>query len=192
MIVNLINYISDIYKNFGDKIIISIIILIVGIFLIFIFNFLIKKAFNRVITDRTLNIYLMRSISVTLWIILFVTLLANLGFNVTAFVAGLGIMGFIVGFATRDIFSNLAAGFLILVTKPFKVDDEIEVSGIRGIVEKIDLSYLVLISENNRYIIIPNSKIWGNPITNYSKLIKRQDKKAMKEKSANKREYIQA
>ena len=91
-------------------------------------------------------------------IILSITLLGNLGFDVTGFIAGLGIIGFIIGFATKDIFSNLAAGLLILITKPYKVDDEIEAAGIKGSVQEINMTFTVLISEKTQYIVLPNSK----------------------------------
>jgi len=85
-------------------------------------------------------------------------------------VAGLGVMGFIVGFATKDIFANLAAGLMIMGTRPFKVDDHVLVAGIKGTVKEINMSCCIIIGEDSTYITIPNVKIWGTPIKNFSRL----------------------
>ena len=85
------------------------------------------------------------------------------------FIAGLGALGFIIGFATKDIFSNFAAGILLLIYKPFKVGDKVEIIGLKGIINEINLSACILLTEKNEWTLLPNSKIWGNPIKNFSK-----------------------
>ncbi|MCH8329341.1 MAG: mechanosensitive ion channel family protein, partial [Nanoarchaeota archaeon] len=104
---------------------------------------------------------------VVLWFILLVIVLANLGIDVTGLIAGLGIMGFIVGFALKDTLGNLASGVFILFHKPFKVGDWIKVAGIVGGVERVGIAACVLKSPDNTKITIPNSKIWGDVIQNF-------------------------
>lgn len=94
----------------------------------------------------------------------FITALGTLGIDVSALVAGLGLTGFALGFAFRDVLSNLLAGVLILLYKPFHRGDHIIVSGLDGTVTEIDLRYTRLKSEG-KIILIPNSNLFTNPIT---------------------------
>jgi len=93
-----------------------------------------------------------------------VTALGTTGVDVTALVAGLGLTGFALGFAFRDALSNLLAGLLILIHRPFARHDHIAVTGFEGVVAGIDLRYTTLQREDGR-VLIPNSVLFTNPIT---------------------------
>jgi small-conductance mechanosensitive channel len=84
--------------------------------------------------------------------------------DVSALVAGLGLTGFALGFACRDILSNLLAGTLILIYRPFQRNDRIAVLGFEGIVIEIGLRYTALQAEDKK-ILIPNSNLFTNPVT---------------------------
>ena len=107
---------------------------------------------------------LARTAKITLIIFGFVTALGTLGVNVSALVAGLGLTGFALGFALKDTISNLLAGVLILVYRPFGIRNHIKISGYEGTVVSIDLRYTELDGEGNK-ILIPNSKLFTDPIT---------------------------
>lgn len=92
-----------------------------------------------------------------------ITALGTAGVNVSALVAGLGLTGFALGFALRDALSNLLAGILILIYRPFKRHDRISVAGFEGIVVETDLRYTTLQGEDKR-ILIPNSTLFTNSI----------------------------
>jgi len=92
------------------------------------------------------------------------TALGVLGVNITALVAGLGLTGFAVGFALRDIISNLLAGMLIILYSPFRVGDTIKVGAFEGRVVEVNLRYTVVEREGER-ILIPNSTMFTNIIT---------------------------
>jgi small conductance mechanosensitive channel len=92
------------------------------------------------------------------------TALGTLGVNVTALVAGLGLTGFALGFAFRDVLSNLLAGLFLLIHRPFARHDHIAVTGFEGVVTGVDLRYTTLQREDGR-ILIPNSILFTNPIT---------------------------
>ena len=79
-------------------------------------------------------------------------------------VAGLGLTGFALGFALRDTISNFLSGVLILLYKPFKVGEVINIAGFEGEVVFIDLRYTELKSGENK-VLIPNSKLFVDPIT---------------------------
>jgi small conductance mechanosensitive channel len=108
-----------------------------------------------------------RSIKISLLLVGVVTALGTLGVNVAAMVAGLGLTGFAVGFALKDIISNALAGVLILFYQPFRRTDRISVFSnisLEGEVVHIDLRYTTLELPDRR-ILIPNSYLFTNPIT---------------------------
>ncbi len=92
--------------------------------------------------------------------------LSQLGVEITAFLTGIGIAGFIVGFALQDSLANFAAGIMILGYRPFDVDDIIEAGGVIGKVSKMSLVSTTVLTFDNQTLIIPNNRIWGDVIKN--------------------------
>ena len=93
-----------------------------------------------------------------------VTALGTIGINVSALVAGLGLTGFALGFALKDVLSNFLAGVLILLYRPFQLNDYISVAGSDGVVTEIDLRYTTLQKEDQKFLI-PNSVLITNSIS---------------------------
>ncbi len=149
-----------------------LLIFVIGYFLIKLVNRYLARLFDKLELDPTLEIFIQRATSVILWLLLLVIILGNLGINIGGLIAGISVGGFIVGFAIKDVLANLAAGMLLLINRPFKVGEEVEIAGIKGKVKEIGISACIIISENNEWIVIPNAKIWGNPIKNFSRLKK--------------------
>ncbi len=98
----------------------------------------------------------------------------NQFFDVTAYLAGLGVAGFAIGFALQDIMQNLAAGILLLVQRPFTVGDMVEIFGQGGIVRSIDLRTTELETWDGRILLIPNAKVLGEIIVNYTRAQRRR------------------
>jgi len=136
------------------------------IFLIFAFALkkAVKKALQKLNIDNYLVILLARILNITLIIVGLITALGTLGVDVSAIVAGLGLTGFALGFALKDSISNLLSGILILFYQPFKIGNSIKIAGFEGTVVAIDLRYTELSSESLK-ILIPNSKLFTDPIT---------------------------
>jgi len=95
-----------------------------------------------------------------------VVALAQLGLDLGPLLAGLGIAGFIVGFALQDSLSNFASGLMILVYRPYDVADAVEVAGVLGVVSEMSVVSTTIKTFDNQKLIVPNSKIWGNVIRN--------------------------
>lgn len=108
------------------------------------------------------------------WSVLGVLVLGKLGVNVAPIIAGLGVTGFILGFAFQESLGNLASGLMIAVNEPFKIGDYVIVAGHEGTVLKVDMMATVLATADNKKIIIPNKSAWGGPIVNYSALGRRR------------------
>jgi len=95
-------------------------------------------------------------------------------FDVTAFLAGLGILGFTVGFALQDVMKNFAAGIILLIQQPFNVDEFSGVSGFDGTVLEIDLRATEMRALDGRIVNIPNADILSTPIINYTRANRRR------------------
>jgi small conductance mechanosensitive channel len=96
----------------------------------------------------------------------FLIALSQLGVEVGPMLAGLGMVGFIIGFALQDTLSNFASGMMILIYRPFDEGNLIETAGVTGIVSKLSLVSTTVLTFDNQSLVIPNSKIWGDVIRN--------------------------
>ncbi len=92
--------------------------------------------------------------------------LSQVGISLGPMLAGLGVAGFIVGFALQDTLGNFASGGMILIYRPYDVDDFVEVAGTAGLVKKMTLVSTTIVTFDNQTLVIPNSKIWGDVIKN--------------------------
>ncbi len=107
----------------------------------------------------------------TFWTIIVIGAITALQrfFDVTAFLAGLGILGFTIGFALQDVMKNFAAGVILLIQRPFHVGETIGVKDYDGTVLEIDLRSTEMRVVDGRIVIIPNADILANPIVNYTR-----------------------
>jgi small conductance mechanosensitive channel len=92
--------------------------------------------------------------------------LSQIGFSLGPLLAGLGLVGFVVGFALQDTLSNFASGLMILVYRPFDVGDLVDAGSVSGEVSHMSLVNTTIMTLDNQTIIVPNSKIWGDVIKN--------------------------
>ncbi|MFN8404567.1 MAG: mechanosensitive ion channel, partial [Anaerolineales bacterium] len=95
-------------------------------------------------------------------------------FDVTAFLAGLGIVGFTIGFALQDVMKNFTAGVILLIQKPFSVGEVIGVKEFDGTVLAINLRTTELKALDGRLVSVPNADVLSNPIVNYTRAERRR------------------
>lgn len=152
----------------------AILIFVVGKFIIK----KILKGFDIVIekkgSDPSLTHFLSSIVSATLYVLLFLTIAYIIGIPVTSFVAVIAAAGLAIGLALQGSLSNFAGGVLILLFKPFKVDDIIEGQGHLGVVESIDILYTKMRTFDNKEVIIPNGALANSDIINMSNKPKRR------------------
>ena len=112
----------------------------------------------------------------TYWTIVIVGVIMALQrfFDITAFLAGLGIIGFTVGFALQDVMKNFAAGIILLLQQPFRVGEAISVAGFDGTILAIDLRATEMSTFDGRLVSIPNASVLTNPIINYTRAARRR------------------
>lgn len=94
-----------------------------------------------------------------------VSALGTLGIDVSALIAGLGLTGFALGFALKDMLSSAVAGLMLLLNRPFALGDRIAVTGMEGKVVKVDLRYVTLEDGEGKRFLIPNANVLSNPVT---------------------------
>lgn len=102
----------------------------------------------------------------TVMVIGILVALAQVGISLGPMLAGLGVAGFVIGFALQDTLGNFAAGGMILIYRPYDVDDFVEVAGASGLVKKMSLVSTTITTFDNQTLVVPNSKIWGDVIKN--------------------------
>ncbi len=115
--------------------------------------------------DEELAIFMGRVVKTAVMVVGLITALSELGVDVSALVAGLGLTGFALGFALKDTISNVLAGVLILIYKPFEKSNFIRVKGYEGTVISTDLRYTVLQSGDETRLFVPNSLLFVDAIS---------------------------
>lgn len=146
----------------------SVLIIIVGVVLIKIILGILKKALKRTTLDESMHKFIVNVAKSALWIILIVVLLGYMNVPTAPLVAALGAAGAAIALALKDSLGNIAGGILLLANKPFKKGDEIDVAGINGKVESIDLFVTTIKTFDNKVVTVPNGTITTSVIVNYS------------------------
>ncbi|MFP5263190.1 MAG: mechanosensitive ion channel family protein [Blastocatellia bacterium] len=123
---------------------------------------------SRVRDDLLLKNFFVRSLTLSVYLLAVLSALDTIGLQVRTFIAGLGVTGLILGFGLRDTLSNFAAGLLLLIYRPFRAGELIEVEGSKGVVEELTIVNMQMTTTDGVRVIMPNSKVWGAKITNYS------------------------
>ncbi|MBP5791369.1 MAG: mechanosensitive ion channel family protein [Kiritimatiellae bacterium] len=153
----------------------AIVLFLVGRYGIALLEKVVRGALSKGGKQHTLFIdFIVSTLAKVGWIVIGIMILSRLGVDVTPLVAGLGVTGFIVGFACQETLGNLASGMMIAVNEPFKVGDFVEVAGLTGSVKEVNMMATVLATPDNKRITVPNKNAWGSPITNYSALGRRR------------------
>lgn len=124
--------------------------------------------------EKTLNRFLKIVIKCVVYFMLAVIVIDSLGISATSLVAVFSVFGLAISLAAQNSLSNFAGGVLLMVFKPFAVDDYVEVAGRSGTINEIGLIYTKLTTFDNKVIYIPNSDISSKDIVNYTKQEKRR------------------
>jgi len=152
------------------NIILFIIVLIVGIIVVKVATNAIKKWMFKAKMAEILAEFTTRILRMIMYIFVIGVALAFLGIEIgTALVSVSVVLGFVLGFALGDTLSNIASGFMVAITKPFKAGDFVTVNGETGIIKNVGISLTEIDTVDNKRIIIPNKLVWGGNITNFTR-----------------------
>jgi small conductance mechanosensitive channel len=155
---------------FIPNLIVALIVFILTLLLSSLIARWVRRAVKEKVEDPETRCLLSRLVRWSVVILGLVVALDQVNFDVTGFVAGLGIAGFTIGFALQDIARNFVAGILLLVRQPFNVGDAVEVGDYAGTVLEITTRDTVLKTWDGEKVIVPNMDVFTNAIKNYSEL----------------------
>lgn len=155
--------------EYAPKIAGAILVFIIGLWVVNLITKLAAKGMEKRKFDASLQPFLVSLISVGLKVLLLVTVAGMLGIQTTSFVAVLGAAGLAVGLALQGSLANFAGGVLVLVFKPFKVGDLVESGGQFGEVKEIQIFNTVLLTPENKTVILPNGAVSNGTIVNFSR-----------------------
>jgi len=167
-IQQLLSKLYDLITVFGLKIVGAVVVFIIGRWVAKLLGKLIRKVMGKREVDITITKFVG---DLTYYVLLTFVILAALGMvgiQTTSFIAVLGAAGLAIGLALQGSLANFAAGFLLIMFRPFKVGDFIDAAGVAGTVESIQIFTTRLATPDNKTIIIPNAKLTGDNIINFS------------------------
>jgi small conductance mechanosensitive channel len=159
---------QEVLTKFGFKIVAAILIFVIGRWLARLLQGWLEKGMLKAHVDPVLVTFTTNLTYAALLIFVVLASLGQLGVQTTSFIAVLGAAGLAVGLALQGSLSNFAAGVLMMIFRPFKLGDYIEGGGVCGMVKAIHIFTTTLTTPDNKRVIVPNSKIMGDNITNYS------------------------
>ena len=162
------NEIVAVILPYLGRIVLALAIFLIGRKAVSLLLQLIERRMEKVEMDQSLQTFLIPLLRVTLQALLFLTIAATVGIEITTFAAIIGAASLALGLAFQGSLANLAGGVLILIFKPFKVGDFIQAAGFSGTVMEIQIVHTVLRTPDNQKVIIPNADLSNASAINYS------------------------
>lgn len=154
--------------EYAPKLLLALVTLVIGLWIIKVITKGIRKVMDKRDVDATLKPFFLSLLGISLKVMLFITVVGMVGVQMTSFIAILAAAGLAVGMALSGTLQNFAGGIMILIFKPFKVGDVLEAQGFAGVVQEIQLFNTIMLSFDNKTIIIPNGGLSTGSMINYS------------------------
>lgn len=151
------------------KILVALIIFLIGQMIAKIISRILGRVLTHTKLDRILVEFIQSLANALLLVFVIVAALDQLGVNTNSVIAVLGAAGLAIGLALQGSLQNFAAGFMLLIFRPFKSGDFVEAAGTSGVIEKIGIFSTTMHTGDNKEVIIPNGSIYSSNIINYSK-----------------------
>lgn len=154
----------------GTKLIAAILIYIIGKWIARMVSNLMRKMMTHSKVDASLVSFAGNLTYAVILVFVIIAAIGKLGVQTTSFIALIGAAGLAVGMALQGSLSNFAAGVMLILFKPFKVGDTITGAGMTGKVHDIGIFHCIILTSDNRKLIIPNAKLSADSITNFSSM----------------------
>lgn len=165
----LLAFYSKFIAPWSIKILIALVIFLVGQLVAKMIARILGRVLSHTKLDKILVAFIQSLVNALLLVFVIVAALDQLGVNTNSVIAVLGAAGLAIGLALQGSLQNFAAGFMLLIFRPFKGGDYVEAAGTAGIIEKIGIFSTTLHTGDNKEVIIPNGAIYSGNIVNYSK-----------------------
>lgn len=154
---------------FLPRFVAALVIFFVGLYLVALISRLVRKGLERREVNAEATQVITQIVRWALILLVSVTALEQVNFDLTAFIAGLGIVGFTVGFALKDISENFIAGLMLLLQRPFELGDIVEIDDYRGRILDVTLRATEMETMDGHNVILPNGMVYTNALVNYSR-----------------------
>lgn len=154
--------------DYAPELLLALVTLVIGLWIIKAITKGARKVMDKRDMDATLKPFFVSLLGIVLKVLLFISVIGMVGVQMTSFIAILAAAGLAVGMALSGTLQNFAGGIMILIFKPFKVGDLLEAQGYLGVVQEIQLFNTILLSLDNKTIIIPNGGLSTGSMINYS------------------------
>ena len=145
-----------------------LLVLLVGKIVISIFVKLTHKVLDKSHLDSGIKSFLKSAVRISLWFIAIIIAADMLGLNTSSLVTLLGVISLALSLSLQNLMTNVFSGITLLLSKPFSVDDYVEIAGVGGTVQSISLMRTTLITPDKKVELLPNSDVCAGRITNYS------------------------
>jgi small conductance mechanosensitive channel len=165
----MVTKLTDMAGDFAVNLMIALIILVITVLASRWISGMMRRTLLRVRGfrhDQTVLSFAVQVVRVVVYIIGLIAVLQRLGVQTTSIIAVLGAASLAVGLALQGTLSNVAAGVLLLILRPYKVGDVIEIGEVTGSVQRLDLFTTQMSNANNHKIVVPNAKVLGDVIIN--------------------------
>ncbi|MGL4828750.1 MAG: small-conductance mechanosensitive channel MscS [Vibrio sp.] len=160
---------SDLLIQYGVNIISAVLILFIGNIIVKAVAGSVAKVLKKKDMDKAVVEFVHGLVRYLLFVIVLIAALGRVGVETASVVAVIGAAGLAIGLALQGSLSNFAAGVLIVAFRPFKSGDYVEIGGVAGSVDAIQIFQTVLKTPDNKMVVVPNSSVIGGAITNYSR-----------------------
>ena len=160
--------------TYGLNILAAVVIFVVGKWLAGVLSRFLERLMNKAKVDKTLSSFVRNFSYLIMLIFVIISAIQKLGVETTSIIAVLGATGLAVGLALQGSLANFAAGIMLILFKPFKVGDVVDVDGVVGTVEEIQMFNTIISSLDNKRVIFPNAKVTDDKIVNLSGVDKRR------------------
>lgn len=149
----------------------AVAVLVIGVILARLLSKGADRALSRAThIEPTVAKFLSNIIKYMLWVVVAVTVLTQFGVQTTSIIAALGGLALAVGLALQGTLSNVAAGVMILIQRPFRVGEAITAGIVTGVVRGIGLFTTEIVQHDGLYVMVPNNELWNKPIINYTRM----------------------
>ena len=159
--------VTQLAVQFGPRLLSAVLVMVVGVFAMRWTAKLAARGLDRFKLEPPVRQLLLRIVRVLVLLLFLLMALQNLGIDLLPLLAGLGIAGAGIALALQGVLGNLAAGFTIIFTKPFRIGEYISIAGEEGVVQDISLFNTRLLHADLSAVVIPNRKIVGEILHNY-------------------------
>ncbi len=163
-----LTFVETAVKHYALNVVLALVIVLVGRWIAGMLRNALKKLMRRRQVDETLTKFAGSLMYAAILVFVIIAALGQLGIQTTSLIAILGAAGLAIGLALQGSLSNLASGVMLIMLRPFRVGHYIEGAGIAGTVKSVQLFTTMLLTPDNKRIIVPNAKLTNDNIINYT------------------------